>query len=86
MNELVKKNLENVKLIAYNKVGKYIKKTRITKNGIFIYGHKVYSPLLMEKYQIYTFISWYDSNDYSYIDEALEYFKLDCERLKDCEA
>ena len=68
----------------YGEKQNYIRKTKVTKNGLFIYGHKVYAPAYNEKYTIYTFISWYDSNDYSYIDSMLEHFVLDCERLNEC--
>ena len=62
----------------------YIRKTRITENGLFLYGHNVYSPLY-GKYRIYTFISWYDSNDYEHIQNMLEHFVLDCRRLRESE-
>lgn len=67
----------------YGKKQNYIRKTRITENGLFIYGHNVYSPLY-GKYTIYIFISWYDSNDYEYINNTLDHFVLDCKRLKEC--
>lgn len=61
----------------------YIKKTKITKNGLFIYGHKVYAPILNDTYTIYTFISWYDANDYEHIRLTLDHFVLDSKRLKE---
>ena len=67
----------------YGKKNNYIRKTRITKNGLFIYGHKVYSPRYMEQYTIYTFINWYDSNNYQFINDMLDYFIPDCKRLKE---
>jgi len=63
----------------------YIRKTRITKNGLFIYGHKVYAPGYCLTYTIYTFINWFDSNNYEHIQNLLENFVLDCKRLKECE-
>lgn len=84
------KNLEDLKKYCYSYIEKnygikqdYIRKTKTTKNGLFIYGHNCYSPLFMEKYTIYTFINWYDSDDYKYIDDILEHFVLDCKRLKE---
>ena len=86
----IKNNLETLKEYCYKYIeseyGKrqnYIRKTRITKNGLFVYGHKVYSPVLNEKYTIYTFINFYNSNDYSFINELLDMFVLDCKRLKE---
>ena len=47
------KNLEDLKKYCYSYIEKnygikqdYIRKTKITKNGLFIYGHNCYSPLL----------------------------------------
>ena len=65
----------------YGKKQNYIRKTRITKNGLFIYGHKVYAPGFCLVYDIYEYISWYDSNDYEYITSLLDHFVLDCNRL-----
>ena len=90
MESKIKKELEDLKQYCidyintnYGVKNDYIKKTRITKNGLFIYGHKVYAPAYSIVYDIYTFISWYDSNDYSYINDMLEHFVLDCKRLKE---
>lgn len=87
-----KELLENLKNYCYNYIKKeygkrqnYIRKTRITKNGLFIYGHKVYAPLYNEKYTIYTFISWYNENNYTFINDLLDNFVLDCKRLKECD-
>ena len=87
-----KKSLEELKDYCYFYIDRnyglkndYIRNTRITKNGLFIYGHKVYAPLYNEVYTIYTFISWYDTNDYEYIDSMLEHFVLDCKRLNEYE-
>lgn len=92
MNEHIKKDLEILKDYCYNYIereyGKrqnYIRKTRITKYGLFIYGHKVYAPILSEKYTIYTFINWYDSNDFEHIQNMLDHFVLDCQRLRESE-
>ena len=69
----------------YGKRQNYIKRTRITKNGLFIYGHKVYAPGYSLYYDIYTFINWYDNNNYEFINSLLDNFVLDCKRLKECE-
>ena len=61
----------------------YIKKTRITPNGLFVYGHKVYALGYGITYTIYTFINWYDSNDYQHIQNLLDHFVLDCQRLRE---
>ena len=92
MKDCVKKDLEELKEYCYKYIKQqygesqnYIRKTRITKHGLFIYGHKVYAPILNDKYTIYTFINWYDSNDFEYVQTMLEYFVLDCKRLKESE-
>ncbi len=86
----IKKDLQDLKDYCYKYVereyGKkqnYIKRTRITNNGLFLYGHKVYAPGYNLTYTIYTFISWYDSNDYEYITNMLEHFISDCKRLRE---
>lgn len=86
----IKKNLQELKDYCYKYVEReygakqnYIKRTRITNNGLFLYGHKVYAPGYNLTYTIYTFISWYDSNDYEYITNMLEHFILDCKRLRE---
>ena len=90
MDNRLKKELENLKEYCINYVNTqygvkndFIRRTKITKNGLFIYGHKVYAPGYSRIYDIYTFISWYDSNDYSYINDMLEHFVLDCKRLRE---
>lgn len=67
----------------YGEKNEYIKKTRTTKNGLFIYGHKVYAPAFNEIYTIYTFINWYDINNFDFINSMLDNFVLDCKRLKE---
>ena len=86
----IKEDLEELKDYCYKYIEKeygrkqdYIKRTRITKNGLFIYGHKCYAPGYNLVYTIYTFISWYDSNDYEHINNMLDHFVLDCKRLKE---
>lgn len=88
MNNYVKKTLEDLKQYCtdyinttYGTNNNYIRRIKITKNGLFIYGHKVYAPILSDYYTIYTFISWYDANDYEHIRLTLEHFVLDCQRL-----
>ena len=58
----IKEDLKQLKDYCYNYIereyGKrqnYIRRTRITKNGLFIYGHKVYAPGYSLYYDIYTF-------------------------------
>lgn len=84
------KILENLKKYCidyikkqYGEKNEYIKKTRITKNGLFIYGHDVYAPAFNETYTIYTFINWYDNNNFDFINSMLDNFILDCKRLKE---
>ena len=67
----------------YGEKQDYIKKTKATKNGLFIYGHKVYAPGYSLIYDIHTYISWYESNNYAFINELLDNFVLDCKRLKE---
>lgn len=67
----------------YGEKNEYIKKTRTTKNGLFIYGHKVYAPAFNEIYTIYTFINWYDINNFDFINSMLDNFVLDCKRLRE---
>jgi len=59
----------------------YIKGFRATKNGLFVYGHKVYAPGYNLVYDIHTYISWYESNNYSFIQDLIDTFVNDCERL-----
>lgn len=61
----------------------YIKKTRITPNGLFVYGHKVYAPGYGITYTIYTFINWYNSNDYQHIKDLLDHFVLEYKNLRE---
>ena len=70
---------------TYGTKQNYIRKTRITKNGLFIYGHKVYAPGYCEKYNIHIYISWYENNNYSFINDMLDNFVLDCKRLRECD-
>ena len=86
----IKNDLETLKAYCYKYIeseyGKrqnYIRKTRITKHGLFVYGHKVYAPALSEKYTIYTFINFYDSTNYSFINELLDMFVLNCKILRE---
>ena len=88
----IKKDLEELKNYCYEYIKRqygekqnYIKKTRITKNGLFLYGHKVYAPAYCLYYDIFTFISWYDSNNYEFINTLCDNFVLDCKRLRNCE-
>lgn len=63
----------------------YIRGMKATKNGLFIYGHKVYAPGYSLYYKIHTYISWYDSSNYSFINDLLDNFVLDCNRLRESE-
>lgn len=90
MKENIKKELYELKDYCYKylereygKNNTFIRSTKITNNGLFIYGHKVYAPGYSLIYKINTFISWYDSTDYNFINELLEHFVLDCKRLKE---
>lgn len=70
---------------VYGTKQNYIRKTKATKNGLFIYGHRVYAPGYCETYTIHTYISWYDSDNYNFINDLLDSFVLDCKRLKESE-
>lgn len=87
----IKKDLEELKKYvksymtrAYGEKNDYIKSMKTTKNGLFIYGHKVYAPGYSLIYKIHTYISWYDCNNYQFINDLLDNFVLDCKRLKEC--
>lgn len=76
MDNTIKNELNELKKYCYDyikeKYGEkqnYIRKTRITKNGLFIYGCIFY---------IYTFISRYDSSHRVYVNETLDYFVEEC--------
>jgi len=88
----IKKDLESIKDYCYKYIERqyginqnYIRKTKITKNGLFIYGHKVYAPGYSLTYDIHTYISWYESNNYSFINDLLDTFVSDCNRLRESE-
>ena len=66
----------------YGKRQNYIRKTKITNNGLFIYGHDVKSPCY-GIFHIYTFINWYNSNDYSFINCLLDHLVLECNRMRE---
>ena len=92
MDERIKKELEDLKDYCYKYIEReygrrqnYIRRTRITKNGLFVYGHKVYAPGYNLYYDIYTFINWYDSTNYQHIQDLLDNFVLDNNRLIECE-
>ena len=86
----VKEDLQKLKEYCYNYIereyGKkqnYIRKSRITKNGLFLYGHKCYAPAYNMFYDVYTYISWIDCDNYNHIINLLENFVNDCKRLKE---
>lgn len=88
----IKKDLKELKEYCKKYINKnyglknnYIRSMKATKNGLFIYGHKVYAPGYSLKYTIHTYISWYESNNYSFINDLLDNFVLDCNRLKECD-
>lgn len=90
MNNKIKNELEELKTYCYEYIKEtygtkqdFIKKTRITKNGLFIYGHKVYAPGYSLTYDIFTFINWYESNNYRFINDLLDQFVMDCKRLRE---
>lgn len=85
----IKKDLEELKEYCYKYIERqygikqeYIKRTKMTKNGLFIYGHKCYAPGYSMYYDVFTFISWIDANNYSFITDMLDNFVLDCKRLR----
>ena len=88
----IKKEIEDLKDYCYKYIERedgrkqnYIRGMKATKNGLFIYGHKVYAPGYSLYYKIHTYISWYESNNYSFINDLLDMFVLDCNRLRECE-
>lgn len=88
----IKKDLKQLKdyvksYIAknYGEKNNYIRSMKTSKNGLFIYGHNVYAPGYNLKYKIHTYISWYELNNYSFINDLLDTFVLDCKRLKECD-
>ena len=66
----------------YGKRQNYIRKTKITNEGLYIFGHDV-DPPCYEKYTINVFINWYDSNDYEFINYLLDHFILECKRIRE---
>ena len=85
----IKKDLKELKEYCkqyietqYGKNNNYITSMKSSKNGLFIYGHKVYAPGYNLTYKIHTYISWYENNNYKYINELLDNFILDHNRLK----
>lgn len=88
----IKKDLEELKKYCkdymtrfYGEKCNYIRSMKTTKNGLFIYGHNVYAPGYSLKYKIHTYISWYEVNNYQFINDLLDNFVLDCKRLKECD-
>lgn len=88
----IKKDLEDLKEYVkrymarmYGEKNNYIRGMKTSKNGLFIYGHKVYAPGYCLTYKVHTYISWYESNNYSFINDLLDMFVLDCKRLKECD-
>ena len=69
----------------YGEKKNYIRSMKTSKNGLFIYGHNVYAPGYNLKYKIHTYISWYELNNYNFINDLLDTFVLDCKRLKECD-
>lgn len=71
------------RILSMERYKKYIKKTKITKNGLFIYGDK-YKTSSGVIYPIYTYISKVDINETNYIVDLLESFIDEEERLVKC--
>lgn len=71
--------MEKLKYYIIKNYGNYITKTRITKNGLFIYGGNYKSSY--GKHTLYTFISSYDKDNKEYIDSMLKTFINDVKRL-----
>lgn len=65
------------RILTIERYKKYIRKTRITKNGLFIYGDK-YVTSSGDTYPIYTYISKEDINETNHILDLLDSF-VDCE-------
>lgn len=68
------------RILSIKHYKKYITKTRITKNGLFIYGG-YYSTSYGEKHPVYTYISNYDKSNVNYILDLLDTFAEEVERL-----
>lgn len=70
------------KIMLVDRYKERITKTRITKNGLFIYGG-YYKTSFGEKQPIYTYISKLELNNINYIIELLETFVDEVERLRE---
>ena len=68
------------RILSIEHYKKYIKKTIITKNGLFIYGDK-YKTSSGDVFPIYTYISKIDINETSYVLDLLDAFVDNEERL-----
>lgn len=74
------------KILSIKRYKDNITKTRISKNGLFIYGG-YYKTSSGEQHPIYTYISKLELNDFkgsiNYIIDLLETFVDEVERLKE---
>lgn len=74
------------KILSIKRYKDNITKTKITKNGLFIYGG-YYKTSSGEQHPIYTYISKLELNDFkgniNYIIDLLETFADEVERLRE---
>lgn len=74
------------RILSVNRYNNHITKTKITKNGLFIYGG-YYKTSSGEQHLIYTYISKQELNNYeknvNFIIDLLEAFVDEVERLRE---
>lgn len=74
------------RILSVDRYKNHITKTKITKNGLFIYGG-FYKTSLGEQHPIYTYISKQDAKNFkeniNFIIDLLETFVDEVERLKE---
>lgn len=74
------------RILSVNRYNNHITKTKITKNGLFIYGG-YYKTSSGEQHPIYTYISKQELNNYeknvNFIIDLLETFIDEVERLRE---
>lgn len=78
------KNLQDIKQYCKDYIEKtyghqYVEKTRISKNGLFIYGGKYNHQ--GKDYPVYTYLCMYDVDKEWYIKDALDCFVAECQTL-----
>ena len=84
-----KQELKNLKAYCINYIEKkspykcqYLKTTRISKNGVFIYGKKYYTPRFFQVYNAYTYISYEEKYNVDYVNGLLDTFIEECKNLE----